>query len=103
MELISLDALFETYRENSKRFINNDDLLTAYALASTLPVINTDQIKHGHWIKCKDQSGVDNDNNNFAYFCSRCHCSDVHSAFAHVRYCWNCGAEMDDKESKEDE
>ena len=51
--------------------------------------------ERGRWILCKEQHGVDNDNNNYAYFCSQCHYQDVHSKYAKVNFCWNCGAQMD--------
>jgi hypothetical protein len=54
------------------------------------------EVQHGRWILCKDQSGVDNDNNNYAYFCSQCHYQDVHSTNAKVNFCWNCGCKMQD-------
>lgn len=52
------------------------------------------EVRHGRWILCEDQHGVDNDNNNYAYFCSQCHYQDVHSKYAKVNFCWNCGADM---------
>ena len=58
------------------------------------PIIEAEPVKHGRWILCEDQSGVDNDNNNYAYFCSQCHHQDVHSKFAKVNFCWNCGSKM---------
>lgn len=51
-------------------------------------------VQRGEWILCEDQHGVDNDNNNYAYFCSQCHHQDVHSKFAKVNFCWNCGSKM---------
>lgn len=57
------------------------------------------RVLNGRWILCEDQNGVDNDNNNYAYFCSQCHYQDVHSRYAKVNFCWNCGANM----KKEDE
>ena len=50
------------------------------------------EVRHGEWILCEDQHGVDNDNNNYAYFCSQCHYQDVHSKYAKVNFCWNCGS-----------
>ena len=52
------------------------------------------EVRHGRWNLCEDQHGVDNDNNNYAYFCSQCHYQDVHSKYAKVNFCWNCGADM---------
>lgn len=52
----------------------------------------------GRWILCEDQHGVDNDNNNYAYFCSQCRCQDVHSKYAKVNFCWNCGCKMQDSD-----
>lgn len=52
------------------------------------------EVRHGRWILCENQHGVDNDNNNYAYFCSQCHYQDVHSKYAKVNFCWNCGADM---------
>ena len=61
------------------------------------PTIEAEPIKHGQWVLCVDQSGVDNDNNNYAYFCSQCNHQDVHSTNAKVNFCWNCGAKMDEE------
>ena len=62
----------------------------------TAPTIEAEPVRHGEWILCKDQSGVDNDNNNYAYFYSQCHHQDVHSKLAKVNFCWNCGCKMND-------
>jgi hypothetical protein len=59
-----------------------------------MPTIEAEPVRHGRWILCEDQHGVDNDNNNYAYFCSQCHYQDVHSKYAKVNFCWNCGADM---------
>lgn len=64
-------------------------------IVGIMPTIEAEPVRHGRWILCKDQTGVDNDNNNFAYFCSCCHYQDVHATRADVKYCWNCGARMD--------
>ena len=32
------------------------------------PTIEAEPVRHGEWILCEDQNGVDNDNNNYAYF-----------------------------------
>ena len=80
--------------------INNDDLFSAKAyeriigVIEATPIIEAEPVRHGEWILCEDQSGVDNDNNNYAYFCSQCHHQDVHSKFAKVNFCWNCGSKM---------
>ena len=58
--------------------------------------IEAEPVRHGEWILIKDQSRVDNDNNNYAYFCSQCHHQDVHSKLAKVNFCWNCGCKMND-------
>ena len=64
-------------------------------IVDSMPTIEAEPVRHGRWILCKDQTGVDNGNDNFAYFCSYCHYQDVHSTRADVKYCWNCGARMD--------
>lgn len=64
-------------------------------LISEQPTIEAKPVRHGRWILCEDQHGVDNDNNNYAYFCSQCHYQDVHSKYAKVNFCWHCGAKMD--------
>lgn len=51
-------------------------------------------VRHGQWILCKDQYNVDNDNGNYAYYCSCCNHQDVHAESAKVSFCWNCGADM---------
>lgn len=51
-------------------------------------------VRHGRWILCKDQYNVDNDNGNYAYYCSCCKHQDVHAESAKVSFCWNCGADM---------
>ena len=62
------------------------------------------RVLHGRWILCEDQHGVDNENNNYAYFCSQCHYQDVHSRYAKVNFCWNCGAnmKMEDEDARTD-
>lgn len=60
-----------------------------------LPAIEAETVRHGRWILCKDQYNVDNDNGNYAYYCSCCKHQDVHDESAKVSFCWNCGARMD--------
>lgn len=55
---------------------------------------NTMNRPEAEWILCENQDNVDNDNNNYAYYCTRCHHQDVHSKYCRVSYCWNCGAYM---------
>lgn len=71
---------------------NGDDV----RFFSDCPLPNVAEVRYGRWIICKDQHGVDNDNNNYAYFCSQCNYQDVHSKYAKVDFCWNCGADMRD-------
>lgn len=52
------------------------------------------EVRHGRWILCKDQYNVDNDNGNYAYYCSCCKHQDVHAESAKVSFCWNCGTQM---------
>ena len=70
------------------------DKCNNYKFLAELPTIKP-EVRHGWWILCEDQHGVDNDNNNYAYFCSQCHYQDVHSKYAKVNFCWNCGTQMD--------
>ena len=58
------------------------------------PTIEAEPVRHGRWILCKDQYNVDNDNGNYAYYCSCCKHQDVHAESAKVSFCWNCGADM---------
>ena len=82
---------------NNLKERSTDEVLCAIASQiNGLQTIEAEPIRHGRWILCTDQSGVDNDNNNYAYFCSECHHQDVHSKFAKVNFCWNCGAKMQD-------
>lgn len=55
-------------------------------------------VRRGRWILCKDQYNVDNDNGNYAYYCSCCKHQDVHAKSAKVSFCWNCGAKMGEGE-----
>ena len=71
----------------------NHAIRTMTQAITELPTIEP-EVRHGRWILCEDQHGVDNDNNNYAYFCSQCHYQDVHSKYAKVNFCWNCGAKM---------
>ena len=90
--------MIAAYYENPKtedEKIYNLALTVAKKLIRKAPTIDAEPVRYGQWILCEDQSGVDNDNNNYAYLCSQCHHQDVHSTNAKVNFCWNCGARMD--------
>lgn len=69
-----------------------------------LAIMSNNEGKHGHWIRWPDdrQRPEDVQNRNYQYECSLCHASDLHAERADVKYCWKCGARMDEKESKND-
>lgn len=106
MRLIDADALLEVSKskqsekeETAYNFLNcaqnpSTEWDCVEDMIENAPTIEP-EVRHGLWILCEDQHGVDNDNNNYAYFCSQCHYQDVHSKYAKVNFCWNCGARMD--------
>ena len=97
--LIDANALHEKImKDNDNDLSRKENIAQILLRIETAPTIEAEPIKHGQWVLCVDQNGVDNDNNNYAYLCSQCHHQDVHSTNAKVNFCWNCGAKMD-KES----
>lgn len=48
----------------------------------------------GHWILAENQENVDNENDNYQYYCSECNHADIHAKNTEVPYCWYCGAKM---------
>lgn len=102
LELIDRQSALSVCKEYG--WIDDEDFIEGYNTAikdireaiKELPATETKPVRHGWWILCEDQSGVDNDNNNYAYLCSQCHHQDVHSTNAEVNFCWNCGAKMDE-------
>ena len=99
MRPIDADALYREVKTEcnpyGKPTIGFDDGKKVLELIDAAPTIEP-EVRHGRWILCEDQRGVDNDNNNYAYFCSQCHYQDVHSKYAKVNFCWNCGCKMQD-------
>ena len=107
VRLIDANALLRNNGlDNAVKYGNKDaeqqnksySTMMLYEIADMIedaPTIDAELVRHGQWVLCEDQSGVDNDNNNYAYFCSQCHHQDVHSTNAKVNFCWNCGAKMD--------
>ena len=47
--------------------------------------------KTGKWIFIRDE-----ENRNALYECSVCHKGDIHAPEVEVKYCWNCGARMEE-------
>ena len=48
-------------------------------------------VNHGHWIKIGE---IDKDGNQY-YQCSKCGKGEIHVPIIDVKYCWNCGTQMD--------
>lgn len=61
--------------------------------APTVDAVDTEPIKHGHWI-------THNEGNPFEIYgeCSRCGCSQ--SISDHLNYCPDCGAKMDEENNR---
>ena len=49
--------------------------------------------KTGHWIELEYL-----ENDNYDFECSVCHHTDTHSKTVKVKYCWYCGAKMQEVE-----
>lgn len=98
VRLIDANALYREVKTEcnpyGKPTIGFDDGKKVLELIDAAPTIEAEPVRRGWWILCEDQHGVDNDNNNYAYFCSQCHYQDVHSTNAKVNFCWNCGCKM---------
>lgn len=57
---------------------------------------DTQEVKHGHWIK-RTKVNLDLLNEStYNYECSNCGHWDTHGANVEVPYCWHCGAKMDE-------
>ena len=56
--------------------------------------VDTIRVVHGRWIP---QGDIDIDGNQ-NYQCSICRCGEYHSPKVVVRYCWNCGARMEESD-----
>ena len=50
--------------------------------------------RQGRWILAENQENVDNENDNYQYYCSECNHADIHARNTEVPYCWYCGAKM---------
>lgn len=98
MRLIDADALMKKICENECGSVYDEECENAacnfYDYIMDAPTIEP-EVRCGRWILCKDQYNVDNDNGNYAYYCSCCKHQDVHAKSAKVSFCWNCGAKMD--------
>ena len=93
--LLLLNTAIKQFGENwLQDKMTKNGLLIAKQIVSKQPTIEP-EVRHGRWILCKDQYNVDNDNGNYAYYCSCCKHQDVHAESAKVSFCWNCGARMD--------
>lgn len=76
---------------------------TAYSeceeLVDSVPTEDVEPVKRGRWIKLED------DYNDHLYECSYCHTwtslptEEVN--YGSIRYCWSCGAKMDEVEDAE--
>ena len=64
-------------------------------IVSTLMTIEeqptVEERKTGEWIFIEDE-----ENRNALYECSVCHKGDIHAPEVEVKYCWNCGARMEE-------
>lgn len=58
--------------------------------------------RKGHWILAENQESVDNENDNYQYYCSECNHADIHAKNTEVPYCWYCGAEMESADMRGD-
>ena len=91
--LVEIDATIEGSLQRPEDVYIDKGLMMARTIIEKLPAIQTEH-RCGEWILCKDQYNVDNDNGNYAYYCSYCKHQDVHAKTAKVSFCWNCGANM---------
>lgn len=90
-DLIDRDALLQDMTHRGGLGIGDWHV---FDVINEQPAIEAEPVQHGRWILCKDQYNVDNDNGNYAYYCSCCEHQDVHAESAKVSFCWNCGADM---------
>lgn len=97
-------------KEKMPRLIDADKLKTIKSIQSgdfnsietiqkwidDAPTVEAERVKRGRWIKLED------DYNNHLYECSYCHTwtslptEEVN--VGNIRYCWSCGAKMDEVE-----
>lgn len=64
------------------------------SIVENAPTVDTEPIRHGHWIKrTKVHPDLPNDS-TYNYTCSNCGYWDTHGADVEVPYCWHCGAKM---------
>ena len=64
-----------------------------HARIDALPPVTPSRRK-GHWILAENQDNVDNENDNYQYYCSECDHADIHATNIEVPYCWYCGTDM---------
>lgn len=60
------------------------------AIIDSIPTADVQEVKHGHWIEINSEMGI--------YRCSQCRETAVGQTGSH--FCPNCGAKMDEEESK---
>ena len=88
MDLIDRQAAIDTiekYSCNTQRMID---------AVKVLPPVDATPVVHGVWIT---QGTIDRDGNQ-NYHCSVCKCGELHSPKVVVKYCWNCGARMEESD-----
>lgn len=95
VELIDLDALYKKYLDNCKWFDTNNDVLTAYGLAETLPRIEAEPIRRGQWIEVECYSLHGDAYSD--YTCSECQHRISRPRGYTPNFCEDCGAKMEVK------
>lgn len=101
MRLIDAEAkikmlLFdEMYEEQITREMTVEEALDLYTEDGCPTTVDAEPVRHGHWIKVGGSFfGVPR------YECSVCHYTDEHNESREVPYCWQCGARMENDDSK---
>lgn len=94
MRAIDADALRECYTDL------DDNLKVPVAICKanidSMPTIEAEPIRHGHWI---DEGLVDGCQNRYCR-CSECGKGDTQAISQRVPYCWWCGAKMSSGENE---
>lgn len=93
--LISVDVLKSRVLQGQFK-IGQDGTWYVLGLIDSMPTIEAEPIRHGHWI----EEGLVDGNQNRYCRCSECGKCDTQAISQKVPYCWWCGARMD--ESGED-
>lgn len=102
MRLIDADALILALKtqdysgspESLEDWTPQDMTKAEIADINNAPTIDAEPVRHGHWIKGKNYNGI------YEWQCSVCKRGWTHRTSGDIyveRYCYNCGAKMEDE------